>query len=289
MFTPPPTDLDWVIVRPGTLTDAAGTGLVRIGPAIPYGEVPRDDVAAVLTELVHQPQISRKIVELTALTACAPCTTSATAAWPNGLFLDGEEENLDERSRIYQRMVRDVLTPNGLSSSDSATQANRRRGDVRGDARARPENSAGGLSPRRRAQRASWLDDGEDLDDRSHAYRRTLRERSTVSEAIRRLHDRGETPDESCTRHPRARPRSSLSVLRARASPPLPLRTTRGSRWTPPSGPSGAAVTAAPAAPAGPPKSPRIQRLDLLLVLLVDRLALQLHRGRQFVASGLPV
>ncbi|MFJ8021496.1 SDR family oxidoreductase [Streptomyces sp. NPDC096311] len=59
------TDLDWVIVRPGTLTNDPGTGHIRIGVAIPYGDVPRDDVAAVLTELVHQPQVNRIILELT--------------------------------------------------------------------------------------------------------------------------------------------------------------------------------------------------------------------------------
>lgn len=57
--------LDWVIVRPGTLTEDAGTGLVRAGAAIPYGDVPRDDVAAVLAELVDHPAINRVILELT--------------------------------------------------------------------------------------------------------------------------------------------------------------------------------------------------------------------------------
>jgi uncharacterized protein YbjT (DUF2867 family) len=59
------TDLDWVIVRPGTLTDGLGTGQVRLGPAIPYGDVARDDVAAVFAALVHAPHITRQILELT--------------------------------------------------------------------------------------------------------------------------------------------------------------------------------------------------------------------------------
>jgi len=59
------TGLDWVIVRPGTLTSQKGTGRVRVGMAIPYGEVTRDDVAAVFAELVHTPQICRVILELT--------------------------------------------------------------------------------------------------------------------------------------------------------------------------------------------------------------------------------
>jgi uncharacterized protein YbjT (DUF2867 family) len=41
-------DLDWTIVRPGRLTDDAGTGRVQVGPDVDYGEVPREDVAAVL-------------------------------------------------------------------------------------------------------------------------------------------------------------------------------------------------------------------------------------------------
>ena len=32
--TSPPADLDWTILRPGTLTDDPGTGTVRLGPAI---------------------------------------------------------------------------------------------------------------------------------------------------------------------------------------------------------------------------------------------------------------
>jgi len=31
------TDLDWLIVRPGTLTDEPGTGLVSAGLALEYG------------------------------------------------------------------------------------------------------------------------------------------------------------------------------------------------------------------------------------------------------------
>jgi uncharacterized protein YbjT (DUF2867 family) len=59
------TDLDWVIVRPGTLLEDPGTGKVRADVAVPYGEVPRDDVAATLVELIEQPAVSRIIIELT--------------------------------------------------------------------------------------------------------------------------------------------------------------------------------------------------------------------------------
>ena len=59
------TGLDWVILRPGTLLDTPGTGKVRAGLAIPYGEVPRDDVAATLLALVERPDVARVIIELT--------------------------------------------------------------------------------------------------------------------------------------------------------------------------------------------------------------------------------
>lgn len=58
------SDLDWVILRPGTLLDTPGTGKVRAGLAIPYGDVPREDVAAALLALIEQPEISRVIIEL---------------------------------------------------------------------------------------------------------------------------------------------------------------------------------------------------------------------------------
>jgi len=60
------SDLDWIILRPGTLTDAPGSGRIHLGPAIMYGEVSRDDVAATIVELVHTPTVSRRILEVTA-------------------------------------------------------------------------------------------------------------------------------------------------------------------------------------------------------------------------------
>ncbi|NIJ68712.1 NAD(P)-binding oxidoreductase [Xanthomonas sp. 60] len=60
------SDLDWVILRPGTLTDAPGTGRINAGPAIAYGEIARDDVAATLLALIERPAISRVIIEATA-------------------------------------------------------------------------------------------------------------------------------------------------------------------------------------------------------------------------------
>ncbi|MGH3316128.1 MAG: SDR family oxidoreductase [Nocardioidaceae bacterium] len=53
-------DLDWTIVRPGRLTDEAGTGEVRLGPDVEYGEVPRADVAATLLGVLDDPATAGK-------------------------------------------------------------------------------------------------------------------------------------------------------------------------------------------------------------------------------------
>jgi uncharacterized protein YbjT (DUF2867 family) len=45
--------LDYTIVRPGRLTDETGTGRVRIGRD---GEIPREDVAATLAAVLHEPR-----------------------------------------------------------------------------------------------------------------------------------------------------------------------------------------------------------------------------------------
>ncbi|MEW2621267.1 SDR family oxidoreductase [Streptomyces sp. NPDC048106] len=58
-------DLDWTILRPGSLTDDAGTGLVRLEAHTGRGMVPRDDVAAVLAELVDTPATAGLTLELT--------------------------------------------------------------------------------------------------------------------------------------------------------------------------------------------------------------------------------
>ncbi|GAA4883965.1 NAD(P)H-binding protein [Kitasatospora terrestris] len=59
------TDLDWLIVRPGTLRDGAATGRVTAGLAVEYGEVRRENVAAFIAAALHQPTLRRVIVELT--------------------------------------------------------------------------------------------------------------------------------------------------------------------------------------------------------------------------------
>jgi nucleoside-diphosphate-sugar epimerase len=49
-------DREWAIVRPGGLTDDRGTGRVRLDTDPFRGRVPRDDVAAVLDALLHDPR-----------------------------------------------------------------------------------------------------------------------------------------------------------------------------------------------------------------------------------------
>jgi nucleoside-diphosphate-sugar epimerase len=58
--------LAYVIVRPGGLNDDQGTGRVRIGRGLGRGQVPRDDVAAVLAAVVHEPSVWRVTFELLA-------------------------------------------------------------------------------------------------------------------------------------------------------------------------------------------------------------------------------
>ena len=55
--------LDTTIVRPGQLTDGPGTGRVTLAHGVERGEVPRDDVAAVLLALLDSGK-SGEVVEL---------------------------------------------------------------------------------------------------------------------------------------------------------------------------------------------------------------------------------
>jgi uncharacterized protein YbjT (DUF2867 family) len=57
-------DLDWTILRPGSLTDEPGTGLVLLAEKTGYGSVPRDDVAAVLAGLLDAPASIGRTLEL---------------------------------------------------------------------------------------------------------------------------------------------------------------------------------------------------------------------------------
>lgn len=56
------SDRDWTIVRPGRLTDDSGTGRVRIG-SVPFpGEIPRDDLAALLARVLNDRRGSRHVL-----------------------------------------------------------------------------------------------------------------------------------------------------------------------------------------------------------------------------------
>ncbi|MDN4490876.1 SDR family oxidoreductase [Demequina sp. SYSU T00068] len=45
----------WTIIRPGTLTDAVGTGCVNLGPEVPHHTIPRIDVAKVIAGCLARP------------------------------------------------------------------------------------------------------------------------------------------------------------------------------------------------------------------------------------------
>jgi nucleoside-diphosphate-sugar epimerase len=49
----PRPGLEVTVLRPGRLTDDPGTGRVKLAHSAPFGDVPRDDVAEVLAELVR--------------------------------------------------------------------------------------------------------------------------------------------------------------------------------------------------------------------------------------------
>lgn len=58
-------DLDWTIVRPGSLTDEDGTGLVAIGEGLVPDSIPREDVALVLLRLLVAASAVREQFEVT--------------------------------------------------------------------------------------------------------------------------------------------------------------------------------------------------------------------------------
>ncbi|MFI1013580.1 SDR family oxidoreductase [Streptomyces sp. NPDC020965] len=69
--------LDWTVLRPGGLTSDAGTGLVELRAATGRGTVPRDDVAAVLAELVETPATAGLTLEL--ITGSIPVSVAVKA------------------------------------------------------------------------------------------------------------------------------------------------------------------------------------------------------------------
>jgi uncharacterized protein YbjT (DUF2867 family) len=56
--------LDYTVVRPGRLTNDAGTGRVAVGDRLASGSVPRDDVAQVLAAVLDAPNAVGKTFDL---------------------------------------------------------------------------------------------------------------------------------------------------------------------------------------------------------------------------------
>ena len=71
--------LDWTILRPGMLTNDAGNGQVRLEAHTGRGPIPRDDVAAVLAELLDTPATSGLTLELISGSAPVPVAVKAVA------------------------------------------------------------------------------------------------------------------------------------------------------------------------------------------------------------------
>ncbi|MFE4830943.1 SDR family oxidoreductase [Streptomyces sp. NPDC056672] len=72
--------LDWTILRPGMLTNDPGTGLVSLARSVGRGPVPRDDVAAVLAELLESPDTTGLTLELISGTVPVAEATKAAAS-----------------------------------------------------------------------------------------------------------------------------------------------------------------------------------------------------------------
>lgn len=57
--------LEYTIIKPGRLTDEPGSGKVALAQELPRGEVPREDVAQVLAEVLDSPQTAGLVLDLT--------------------------------------------------------------------------------------------------------------------------------------------------------------------------------------------------------------------------------
>ena len=72
-------DLDWTVVRPGGLTDAEATGQVRAAASTGRGQIPRDDVAEIVTRLVVDGTAVRKQFEV--ISGDTPIPDALTAVY----------------------------------------------------------------------------------------------------------------------------------------------------------------------------------------------------------------
>ncbi|WDF40505.1 SDR family oxidoreductase [Streptomyces sp. T12] len=73
--------LEWTILRPGMLTNDAGTGLVRLEAHTGRGPIPRDDVAAALAELLDTPATAGLTLEL--ISGSAPVSVAVKSVAGN--------------------------------------------------------------------------------------------------------------------------------------------------------------------------------------------------------------
>ena len=71
----------WTVLRPGALTDDAGTGQVQLAPSVPSGEVPRADVANVIAALLHAPASAGLVLELCSGDSAIETAVAAAGSW----------------------------------------------------------------------------------------------------------------------------------------------------------------------------------------------------------------
>ena len=71
------SDLDWTIIRPGGLTDEAGTGQVQLAEKVDRAEVPRADVAAVIAAVLPDESTYGRQWELVSGTTSIPDAIAA--------------------------------------------------------------------------------------------------------------------------------------------------------------------------------------------------------------------
>jgi uncharacterized protein YbjT (DUF2867 family) len=75
------TSLSWTILRPGRLTDDEGTGHVTLGVDVARGDIPRDDVAAVIAAVVDDGRSVRQQWDVVGgTTPVLEAVTAATSA-----------------------------------------------------------------------------------------------------------------------------------------------------------------------------------------------------------------
>ena len=69
--------LPWIILRPGGLTDQPGTGRVKLGAHVPFGDIPCADVAATAVAVLTSPASADRAWSLVSSTT--PVTEAVTA------------------------------------------------------------------------------------------------------------------------------------------------------------------------------------------------------------------